>query len=197
MHSIASDIVGGVNTFIKDNKKVKDGDMNFTLVQFDSQDPFEVIYDGVPIADVKEFTADQFIPRGGTPLYDGIGKLVARAKEDLKGVTSDVVMVIVTDGYENQSREYSQSTVKALVSDQEKAGWTFVFIGANQDAALSAQMMGSTHGSTMDWSQTSAGTQAAFSALAVSNTNYRGLRSKGVAVASNQYLVEEEVTTSK
>ena len=191
MAFIATDVVGGVNTFIKDNQALTVGDMNFTLVQFDTQDPFEVIYDGVPIADVKEFTAAQFTPRGGTPLYDGIGKLVARAKTDLTDITSDVVVVIVTDGYENASREWNQSAVKTLVADQEKLGWTFVFIGANQDAALSASGVGSTMGSSLNFAQTPDGTRDAFATLTMSNTTYRGARAGGQAIASNAYLVDK------
>jgi len=66
-------------------------------------------------------------------LYDAMGVSITA----LKGVTKkndSVLVTIITDGMENSSHEYSGSAIKALVSKQRELGWTFAYIGANQDA---------------------------------------------------------------
>lgn len=78
------------------------------------------------IAEVKEMTAADYVPAGGTPLNDAVGKAV----EDHRGLER-VFFVVDTDGYENTSREYTAANVRALVEQQKEAGWDFTFVGAD------------------------------------------------------------------
>ena len=89
--------------------------------------------DRLPIAKVGDFTQKDYRPGGCTPLYDAMGKTL----NELEGqISADdrVMATIITDGYENASEEYSGKAVKALVSRLREKGWTFAYIGANQDA---------------------------------------------------------------
>lgn len=89
--------------------------------------------DRLPIAKVGDFTQKDYRPGGCTPLYDAMGKTL----NELEGqISADdrVMATIITDGYENASEEYSGKAVKALVSHLREKGWTFAYIGANQDA---------------------------------------------------------------
>ena len=92
----------------------------------------------VPVSEIEDLTKSDYCPNGNTPLYDAIGQSVY----SLSGAISkeSVVMVtIITDGYENSSKEYSALSVSTLIDVLRKYGWTFAFIGANQDATLSAR----------------------------------------------------------
>lgn len=88
----------------------------------------------------SDLTRDQFTPMGNTPLFDALGsslhKLEARVEDN-----SVVLVTVITDGYENASREYTAEAIKALVERLEKKGWVFTYIGANQDVVKAAQSM--------------------------------------------------------
>ena len=89
--------------------------------------------DRVPIESVADFSDRDYRPGGCTPLYDAMGKTL----NELEGLVSAgdrVMATVITDGYENSSREYSGKTVKALVDRLRSKGWTLAYIGANQDA---------------------------------------------------------------
>lgn len=129
MQDAVKDHEGGLKSFIEDQKDLA-GDVRLTLVQFDTQDPCEIIYDRTPLADVKDI---RLIPRGGTPLLDAVGKAVSHLRQKLADAAAVVAMVI-TDGDENASTEWTKDLVKSLVTEMEAKGWNFLFLGANVDA---------------------------------------------------------------
>jgi len=96
--------------------------------------------DRVPVAKVKDLSVKDYRPGGCTPLYDAMGKAVT----DLGAHVHEgdgVFVTIITDGYENASEEYSGTAVKNLVGMQRKKGWTFAYIGANQDSVEVARSL--------------------------------------------------------
>lgn len=138
MESIKQDTIGGFNSYIAAQKSLPTP-ATFTLVQFDSQDPFEVIHKFTDIQMVTDLTAQTYMPRASTPLYDAVG----RGINDLKAVLGalpealrpkKVVMVIVTDGQENASREFTGTQVRKMIADAKEAGWQFVFLSADESA---------------------------------------------------------------
>lgn len=145
MSGVREATVEGLNSFIEEQKKAP-GDANFTLVQFDTQDPYEVVFDK-PIKEVKKLTKEDFRPRGGTPLYDAIGNTVSKLGDRLRSTPeqsrpSKVVVVIITDGQENSSFSYSSEKIAEMIEHQRgKYAWEFVFLGANQDAILTAKTL--------------------------------------------------------
>jgi uncharacterized protein YegL len=99
--------------------------MRFTLTQFDSQE-VEIVHNAVELSEVKPL---DFKPRGGTPLFDAIGKTI-RATEKKAGDKYKVLFVTLTDGDENSSSEWRQDTVNKLIKEmEEKHAWTFAHIG--------------------------------------------------------------------
>lgn len=78
------------------------------------------------LSEVQEMLITDFRPGGGTPLYDAVGKAVEDHRDH-----SRVFFVVDTDGFENTSKEYTQSVVKTLVEQQTTAGWDFTFVGAD------------------------------------------------------------------
>ena len=89
--------------------------------------------DRVPIDTIRDFTTKDYRPGGCTPLYDAMGKTLNEL-ESLVHEDDRVFATVITDGYENSSREYSGRTIKELVSRLREKGWILAYIGANQDA---------------------------------------------------------------
>lgn len=89
--------------------------------------------DRVAVENIKDFTQKDYCPGGCTPLYDTMGKTLVELESQI-GESDRVMATIITDGYENSSMEYSGKAVKNLVSRLREKGWTFAYIGANQDA---------------------------------------------------------------
>mgnify|MGYP002513510414 CR=1 FL=1 len=143
MHSIKTAAVNGMNETLQSisnaQKKHEDQEHFVSLVTFN--DDVKTIYECVPVDEVKELTADTYQPDCCTALYDAMGislnALRKKVAEDDK-----VLVTVVTDGYENASKEYSGKAIKALVDELKAKGWVFAYIGANQDVEKVAGEMG-------------------------------------------------------
>jgi Mg-chelatase subunit ChlD len=179
MESMASDVIGGFNTFL--SAQIADGqDAIMTLVQFDSENSHEVLASAAALGEVSKLDANTFLPRGGTPLYDAIGHLVADAtirsetRVSEKAPAEDILFVIFTDGQENQSAEYNRQKIFDLISRKEEAGWTFVFMGANQDVYAETEHIGIKAGNTQAFRADKMGSETAFESVNKAVLNRRG-----------------------
>lgn len=93
------------------------------------------MFDKVPVAESRKLTLDDYEPCCCTPLYDAMGFTLTTMRNHVKKVDDAVVVVtIITDGYENASKEYTGMAVKKLVEELKSGGWTFTYMGANQDS---------------------------------------------------------------
>ena len=143
MGGLESDTIGGYNSMLSKQKKEKTGKVSVTTVLFDDQ--YELLYNQVPIEKVSPMTEEEYYVRGSTALLDAIGKTVmqVKANQDKKEIKDKVLFVIITDGMENASKEYTVNSVKKLISEQkEKENWEFLFLGANIDAIGAAKDLG-------------------------------------------------------
>jgi len=178
-------VVEGTNRFLQEQRG-GEGECRLTLAQFDSQDPFEVLVDAKRIERVDDLTAADYQPRGTTPLYDAIGSLLERAKDRRKQrkrdgkSAEDQVVVIFTDGMENASVEYSRKRIFKRITKRQKQGWTFVFLGANQDSYATGRRLGIRRGGIQNYGATREGFEAA------SGSWSRGLMSRRSAVAARR-----------
>ncbi len=187
MESMRSDVIGGFNHLIAEQQA--DGpDARITLVQFDSHDPQEVLMDARRITRARPLTERTFVPRGGTPLLDATGRLIARAsvrqqERKVLGKRPEVVTFItITDGHENQSREYSLADIRTLVAAKEAEGWTFAFLGAGLDAYGEAGGMGYDARSVQAFAPDGVGAAAAFATTSRAMLLRRGKLRRGEAV---------------
>ena len=134
MQSIKSDIVGGFDAFVAEQRSAT-GECRMTLARFDNE--YELVFADVPITQVGSLVLE---PRGSTALLDSIGRLVVDAGARLAALPEHdrpgtVVVAVMTDGFENASREWTHASIKALVDQQTKDyGWQFLYMGADQDA---------------------------------------------------------------
>lgn len=144
MKSIEKQAVDSVNETLQSvrsaQKKYEDQERFVSFVTFNS-DGIKTVLDRAEALKAEDITHDQFNPACGTPLYDAIGQSVTELK---KSITENdkVLVTIITDGYENASKEYNLASVKALTEKLGKEGWTFAYIGANQDAKAVSNSLG-------------------------------------------------------
>ena len=170
MSPMVDDVLGGFNNLLAE--LTRDGSTaTVTLVQFDSGDPLDVVADAVPLAEMRPLDRETYVPRGGTPLLDATGRLVNRAAERARqraeaGLPKEEVLFIsITDGQENQSREFTLETVRSLIDAYTTAGWQFVFMGAGIDVYQEAQSMGYDAASVQEFMADGVGTTAAWGSL--------------------------------
>ena len=159
MCSIKKEAIDSVNETIqtiRSAQKKHEGQEHFvSLVTFN--DDVKTVYDCVNVDDVKELDAETYRPDCCTALYDAMGVSLNALRKNVAG-NDNVLVTIVTDGYENASREYNGRSIKALVDELKAKGWVFAYIGANQDVEKVAASMSISN--TMCFDTTSEGTTA-------------------------------------
>lgn len=181
MESIRDDTIGGFNAFLKKQNAEK-GTATLTLVQFDSQDPYELIHRFRPIGDVPELTRETFVPRATTPLLDAIGRGINDLEMSLgeikkAALPSKVVFVVVTDGRENASREFRKDQIEKMIRERtEKSDWQFVFLSADLDAIGDAMAVGIHADAVLAFEKSGKGSQRAWESLSVRTSDYRADR---------------------
>lgn len=145
MHAIREDTIGGFNRFLADQKAI-DKPATLSLVLFDHE--YTPLYVGRDLRAAEPLTNETYLPRGSTALCDAVGRTIVATGDRLRSMPEEkrpsrVLFVIVTDGLENSSQEYTRSMVRSMTRHQaEKYGWTFVYLGANQDAFSEAERIG-------------------------------------------------------
>lgn len=174
MDSMKREIIGGFNNFLKEQQEVP-GTATMTLVQFD--DSIDRLASFKPLADMKPLDESTYVPRGCTKLYDAIGLTVNSVKDEISKASDKpekVLVVILTDGMENASQEYETNSIKSLLEAQQKDGWEFTFIGANQDAILTARGIGLTNAaSNITYAATPKGAMRMMASLSAATSKYR------------------------
>ncbi len=164
METIKSDTEGGFNAFVA-KQHGQSGDARVTLAQFDTD--YDVVYANRPIDEVPPLDLQ---PRGMTALYDALGRLITDVGAELAAKPEDerpgsVVVVVLTDGHENSSREWSHDAVSAAIRRQEREySWDFLFLGANMDAVAIGQRLGFAADRSLTYAASGEGVSAAFNA---------------------------------
>ena len=127
------DTIGGFNSFIQKEIK-KELNTKVTVVLFDHE--YEVLYKRKPIHEVPELTDKEYWVRGSTALLDAIGRTINTLDKEIDNKT---LVVIMTDGYENASHEYTKQQIQNLISNHN---WEFLYIGADIDSYAEAANFG-------------------------------------------------------
>ena len=174
MSSTRDDTIGGFNTFLKEQQDIN-GTGSLTLIQFDDQ--YEVHEDMSPLENVENLTLKTYAPRGSTALLDAIGKTINSTESKIKELDEKpekVIFLIITDGYENASREFTKSNISEMIKrHEEEDEWDFVFIGANMDAISEGGSMGVRAFNSTNWDQSAEGTRHLYCAVSSNMTSYR------------------------
>jgi Mg-chelatase subunit ChlD len=175
MSTIEDDTKGGFNSFVREQQE-EEGTATVTLYEFNTT--VELLYETIPVAETPKLTSENYSPGGQTALHDAISTAIKSTDENIETMPADdqpdnVVVVTLTDGKENAS-ETPQDQVRELVEEyREEHGWEFLFIGANQDAALTAEQMGMDRDKSLSMSQSGEGAQAAYESTSEAISNAR------------------------
>lgn len=135
MEAVRSDAEGAINHFLTEQQKVE-GDCTLLLADFDGENRFNVVHDG----GIKDFGTYKLNPRGNTPLLDAVGRMIITTGLRLESIPEDerpdkVILVIQTDGQENDSREFTWAQLTEKIKHQtEVYDWQFVFLGMGADS---------------------------------------------------------------
>ncbi len=166
MQSIKADTEGGLAAYFEEQRTLPK-QIQVTFAQFDTE--YECLYSNVSI---DRIPAPELHPRGGTALYDALGKLVtdvgaelaARPESERPGT---VIVVVLTDGHENSSREWTHTAVRSLITQQQEVyNWDFLFLGANMDAVEIGASMGFAPSQSITYAAAPAGVAGVFGAAA-------------------------------
>ncbi len=187
MHSIRDDAQGGINALVAD-QAAQPGEARLTLVQFDTE--YEFVHQGVPAGEVPTY---ELFPRGSTALLDAVGRAIAetaerRQKQDEAERAALVLFVVMTDGKENSSREYTLSQVRELIEKHQQEGWHFTFLGADPAAFAEAGGMGIGAAGAAQYSRGKV--EDAFRGTSAKLARMRGQLRRGEQV-SNEYTQAE------
>lgn len=178
MRVIESDMNGGLKTFLEEQAKLP-GTLAVDITIFDTE--IETPYSDAAVADIQW---PVIVPRGGTALYDALGSTVVRLGEKFDALPEErrpgrVLVIVVTDGQENSSKEFKGSvgaaTIKEMIEKQQNEfQWGFVFLGANIDSFAVGGNLGFRPSSVMDFAPSGVGVRGMTRSLADYTTVYRG-----------------------
>lgn len=141
MSGLEQDTIGGFNSMIE--KQKKEGNAIVSTILFSND--IEILHDRVELDKIKKMTDKEYYVTASTALLDAVGGTIERIKHrqnESENVPDATLFVIITDGMENSSREYSYKKVKGLIEKQKERGWDFLFLGANIDVAEEAERFG-------------------------------------------------------
>ena len=127
--------ISGFNEFIQSSPR----NAELSLLLFSNE--IKEVYKMVKIENIKPLTRDTYKPNGFTALLDGIGKAIELAKSKKRSWADDerdITVLIMTDGQENSSKEYTKDKINSMITQHKFYGWKFIFMGANQDAIQTA-----------------------------------------------------------
>jgi len=140
-----------------------------------------MLYDNIDIKEAKDLTTKEWYPRGMTALYDAIGKTINADKAKLERLGNEapakVLVCIVTDGLENNSKEYKLDDIQKLIKKCENDDWNFIYLAANQDAFAVGTSFGVSAGNTYTYTADSAGVFNMSSTLNSASVSYRAMNS--------------------
>ena len=174
MGHLVNDTIGGFNSFIADQRKLP-GKCRVSLIQFN--DSIFPSFLGKDLKEVPDLNESTYHPGGWTALYDAIGNAIVSAGDRFNSLTEDdrpgkVLFVIITDGQENSSKEYSGARVREMIEHQKsKYAWNFTFIGSDLDSLKDAKYLGISQ--SFAYNNTSAGVKSVYAAMSMNTRSYR------------------------
>jgi hypothetical protein len=172
MQAIHDDALGGVNSFITSAKQDRAlYESRFSLITFSSES-VETIRKNEIMETVKPVASEEYHCGGWTPLYDAIGRGIGILGEATEGkVGTKAILVIMTDGQENASREFSHEKISALLKARQEQGWLVTFLGEGLEVSRQGTNLGTYAGSVAAYAG-GAGLRAAGRVLAASSLRY-------------------------
>ncbi|WP_455585989.1 vWA domain-containing protein [Bacteroides sp.] len=191
MEAIKEQAIMGMNETVQTIRSAQnrheDQEHIVSLVTFNS-DAVKTIYDKANASKVEELTDEQYTPNCCTPLYDAMGTALNSLRQSVAD-DDKVLVTIITDGYENASREYDAKAIKALVDTLKQKGWVFTYIGANQDVEKVAATIAITN--VLNFQTTHSGTKAMFCRERKSRNNWFDKIADGIMNPNDNFFEDK------
>ena len=155
MSGLEDSTICGYNSYLKSQCH---NNVRVTTILFD--DKYEVLCRRKKIQEMMNLTRKEYYVRGSTALFDAIGCTInyldrVKAKK--------VIFIIITDGLENSSVEYSKSKIRQLIQNHYK--WEFMYIGANIDSYIEGEKLGIKKDNISNYMKSKIGVKKLFSSI--------------------------------
>lgn len=176
MSGLEQDTIGGFNSMLKRQKK-EEGEALVTTVLFDNN--YELLYERLNIQNVNFLSQEEYFVGGSTALLDAIGRTINRISKSISESSEQfrpgkVIFVIITDGMENSSKEFTFRKIKDMIElKKSKYAWDFIFLGANIDAAETALNLGIDEERAANFCPDSEGTMLNYKVVSEAVSNFR------------------------
>lgn len=169
MDKVKADTIGGFNTFLAEQKALPDK-ATVTLIQFNNE--YNPVCSNEDITNLPPLNETTFVPRGGTALFDAIGKTISDVStRHMTKKPDQVLFVVITDGEENSSEQYSLAMIEKLIEDIQAKGWEVLFIGSELATLRQAVSYGVKN--VMGFTADSIGTRNMYANLSATTQSYR------------------------
>ena len=195
MYSIRQEAIAGVVETVQTIRSAQDRNPEqeqlLSLIVFNGSS-IATVYDRMPITRVPDLNERDYQPTDSTPLYDAMGNSITHLRRYIEE-DSNVLVTVITDGYENSSREWNHQQINQLVEELKKKNWLFTYIGANQDALAVAKGMGIDH--SMNFCSDREGTKEMFKKEKLSRKAFYDKLSSGMNFAhamEEKFFVDDE-----
>ena len=197
MEPVRADTVGGYNSFVDAQKQLA-GECDITLIQFNQTRDFT--YKSVDVKTLdKGLLLEQYVPKGGTALLDAIGIAINEKGAELAALPEEtrpgkIMFMIITDGEENASKDFSFAKIKEMIDHQKSVyNWDFSFLGANIDTFNVANSIGISADKSLSFSTSKdGGAKRMFASVSNYSRNARVYAS----AASASYTEEDRTSNS-
>lgn len=191
MSIIRNEALAGLNETIETCQKMQElhpeMEQRITLLTFDSGH-FNVIFDDISAVKARKLTVQDYHPNAATPLYDAIGKGVAKLNAQTD-TDAKVLVTIITDGEENCSQEYNLKMVKTLIEKQKQQGWTFTLIGTdNLDVEGMANSLAIDN--HMEFAEDAESTKRMFARERTARMRFMACTARGEEMVQGEYFKE-------
>nr|WP_300090365.1 vWA domain-containing protein [Sedimentibacter sp.] len=184
MSGLEQDTIGGFNSMLERQKK-EEGEALVTTVLFDNN--YDLLHERMNIRNVDFLSSREYFVGGSTALLDAIGRTINRISKSISESSEQfrpgkVIFVIITDGMENSSREFTFRKIKDMIElKKSKYAWDFIFLGANIDAAETASNLGIDEERAANFCPDSEGTMLNYKVVSEAVSNFR----KGIKVEAD------------
>ena len=173
MASVRAATIDGLNSYVREQVEGEE-DVDFTISLFDNR--FYPVCTQLPAADVTLFDKTRYKASGGTALFDAIGRSVSdfrqRQEDSVEYNPDKVLFVIVTDGQEADSKEYSSAQIQGIIEDGRGEGWEFIFMGCDEAQIAQGRSLGVIPAGTIRYDKTNQGVRMGYTELSRSTMAY-------------------------
>ena len=194
MSAIIDDAIGGFNAMLREQQEEKEGRATMTIALFDNE--YKVVAENRPVEEVEPFTRKTYKPRASTALLDAIGRTIEDTGRRFAALPEEkrpgrVLFVILTDGHENASRQYSYDQVASMIRHQtERYGWTFMYLSADVSAFDHAAQLNI--GTRVQFAASALGTQSTYNIASTAARQYRKGGAQGMSIMDSCVEINQD-----